>query len=84
MDEGDLLQTQALCLRQIEPVEVHHFGPSGHKVFDKLSLGVIGGLNLGNAPKLRVGAKGQIDPAASPFYLASFAITTFVEVFAHF
>jgi hypothetical protein len=50
LDEGDLLQTQALCLRQIEPVEVHHFGPCGHKVFDKLRLGVIGGVNLGNAP----------------------------------
>lgn len=66
-------------LRETLAIQVHDFVPGGDKVGNKLLLGVITGIDLGNRTELGVRTENEIDPGAHPFDLARGAIPSFEE-----
>src|SRR4051812_3742714 len=45
---------------EVEPVEAHDLVPGGGEVADELLAGVVGGVDLRQRSKLRVGAEDQV------------------------
>src|SRR4051794_15310804 len=70
------------CRGQVEAVQVHYLVPGHDEVTQKLLLGVLAGIDLGNGSELRMRAKNEIDGGARPLDAARRAITPFVEVLA--
>src|SRR5690606_15200683 len=62
---------------QVEPVQVHHLVPRRDEVVDELLLRVVGRVDLGDRPQLRVRPEDEVDPAGGPLELAGGAVTAF-------
>ena len=67
-------------LLQVVPVEVHDLGPGRREVAHELFLRVVGGIDLGQRPQLRVAAEHKIGGRGGPLGLARSAIAAFVDL----
>src|SRR3954451_21443213 len=66
--------------REVEPIEVHDLVPRGHEVTHELLLPVVGGVDLGAHPQLRVRAEDEVGGGGGPPDLARGAIPALVHV----
>ena len=73
----------SLLLLHIEPIKIHHLGPSRHEIVHKLFLGIVAGIRFGDCSQLRVGTENQIGSSSRPFQITRIAITAFEEMIAH-
>ena len=61
-----------LCLRHIEPAQVHHLGPNGDKVLHEFLVRIGAGVDFGQGTQLGVRAENLVDVGAGSIALAVF------------
>src|SRR5690606_29222354 len=67
---------------EAEAVEVHDLVPHGHEVAHERLVRVVGRVDLGDGPQLRVGAEHQVDGGGGPPELAGGPVAALVDVLA--
>src|SRR3954451_3532448 len=71
---------EAIPSAKVEPVERHDLVPGGGEVADELLAGVVGGVDLRERSKLRVGAEDEVGGGGGPPDLAGPAVAPLVDV----